>query len=141
MKLIAKNWLNYIEADLEAATILYQSTLKNKKTNWRLWTLIIWHCQQAVEKSLKMIITGQNKELLKIHDLIRLRDYADIKNFPEKWKNELHQLTNYYLPSRYPDMPLKTSYPKLNQRLCDHFLNFAKKFYLWSKKQVSLKRQ
>ena len=128
MKLIAKNWLNYIEADLKAATILYQSTTKTQKVNWHTWILIIWHCHQVVEKSLKMITTHQEKELLKIHDLVRLLDYTEITKLPEKWKNILFNLNNYYFPPRYPDMPLKTSYPKPSKELCYEFLIFSKNF-------------
>jgi HEPN domain-containing protein len=89
---IIKKWIAFIEADLSAAKVLYQNAIKKKKVAWHSWMLIIWHCHQVAEKSLKMVIISiisKGKELLRIHDLPRLLDQAEIKNFPLEWKEKL----------------------------------------------------
>ena len=76
MKKITKKWLPYIEADLNLA----EAGLKGKRANKWTCLLIIWHCQQAVEKSLKMYSIENGKELLLTHDLPRLLRYSDLKD-------------------------------------------------------------
>jgi len=99
MKETTKNWLPYIKADLTAADALINSSGKNRWTN----TLALWHCQQAIEKTFKAIMIEQGKEILKIHDLARLKELSGIDLEDDDLKFIL-TLNNYYLKSRYPDM-------------------------------------
>jgi HEPN domain-containing protein len=99
MKQHVKNWLPYIKADLVAAEILLNDKRKNRWTN----IIILWHCQQAIEKSFKAIIAAKGKELLKIHDLAKLSELAELELDEDDIKFIL-SLNNYYLRSRYPDI-------------------------------------
>ena len=94
-----KNWIPYINADLNAAKILLSEKGRNRWTN----IIILWHCQQAIEKTFKMIIVAKEKELIKIHDLAKLKEIADVELDESNLKFIL-SLNNYYLRSRYPDM-------------------------------------
>jgi HEPN domain-containing protein len=132
-----KKWLPFIQADLQAAQTLYKSASHKKSPAWHHWALIIWHCHQVVEKSLKMIIIAKDIELLKIHDLIRLVDMADIDDLQAEWNTMLHELNKYYIPPKYPDLPLKKSYPQATQKIAKIFLNFSSKFFIWIKYYLS----
>lgn len=137
---LIKKWLDLIEADMIAAEDLYQAANARNATSWYSWLLVIWHCHQAVEKCLKAIIISQNKETLRIHDLVRLLDETQLTNLPPQWKEKLYQLNNFYFSPRYPDVPLKISYPQSNQQLSQDFLKFAKEFHLWTTEQINQKK-
>ena len=55
---VLNTWLTYAQADLDAAERLLKSPNPN---NWT-FLLSAWHCHQAIEKILKMVIIGQGKE-------------------------------------------------------------------------------
>ena len=135
-----KKWLPYIERDLRVAQKLYRDALQDKSTNWYDWMFIIWNCHQVAEKSLKMIIIAKDIELPYIHDLGRLYEIADIE-FAMEWKKILGSLGQYHITPKYPDLPLKKSYPKANQMLAKKYLNFAATLFLWTKKYISQKKQ
>lgn len=69
-----KNWMPYIEADLNFALI----GLNDKNANKWTYLSVIWHCHQATEKTLKMYIIAKGKDLLPVHDLPRLLRYAEL---------------------------------------------------------------
>ncbi|MEK9165528.1 MAG: HEPN domain-containing protein [Patescibacteria group bacterium] len=140
MNKIYKKWVPYIKRDLRAAGTLYKSSIHSKSNSWHDWTLVIWHCHQVVEKSLKMIIVAKDFELLKIHDLPRLLELANLTGIPLKWKETLHQLNQYYMPTRYPDLPLQKSYPKATAKIAKTFLQFSKKIFIWAQEQSFLKK-
>ncbi|MCD6093810.1 MAG: HEPN domain-containing protein [Candidatus Omnitrophica bacterium] len=95
MKKITKKWLPYIEADLNLA----EAGLKGKRANKWTCLLIIWHCQQAVEKSLKMYSIENGKELLLTHDLPRLLRYSDLKD-EKNYSKFIIELNKYYAKPR-----------------------------------------
>jgi HEPN domain-containing protein len=126
---IVKKWLPYIEADLDIAKI---SLTKQKSNHWT-YLLIIWHCHQAVEKSLKMYTIAKNKELLPIHDLIRLIKHAEIDNEKDKI-DFIYSLSKYYIIPRYPDYPLKKSTPQKEKKTAEYYCQKSKEFFIWIQK-------
>lgn len=129
-KEILKKWIAFASADLDAACRLFESPRPTART----YLLVLWHCQQCVEKMLKMVIISKNKELKKIHDLVHLSNLAELKLSQE---NELFlkDLNEFYLRSRYPDLKYKPL-PKPSKNITQKYLNKTKKIFLWLQKQI-----
>lgn len=130
MKPIVKKWIEFAANDLDGAKRLFQSP----KPTARTYLLVLWLCHQVVEKILKMIIVKKEKELLKIHDLPRLHQMADIELSNEQL-NFIDKLNKYYLRPRYPDLvygPL----PKITRDQAEFYLTKTEKIFLCLKKQA-----
>ena len=128
-KQILKNWILFAKSDLDAAKRLFDSS---KPTQWT-YLLTLYHCQQAIEKILKMLIIKKGKELLKIHDLLRLIELSEIK-LSENDFELVKKLNKFYLKSRYPDIIYKPL-PKSNKEQTKKYLQKTEKLFLWLKKQ------
>ena len=94
-------WLNRAQADLTAAELLL-------KFDEYPPAILAFHCQQAVEKSLKAFLTAQHLEFRFSHDLAYL---LDLCSEADRTFNELEPqiagLTPYAVEGRYPvDFPL-----------------------------------
>jgi len=98
MKPIIKKWIEFAYSDLDAAKRLFVS---HKPNNWT-FLLVLWHCHQAIEKMIKMIILKNGKEVIKIHDLLRLYQLSELQ-LPEQDKKFIDELNKYYIKPRYPD--------------------------------------
>ena len=59
-----KHWIDFADRDLEAA----KSLLENEY----LANVVLFHCQQCIEKCLKAILEENNIEVPKIHSVVRL---------------------------------------------------------------------
>ena len=121
-----KSWIQYANADLDVAKRLFNSPRPNKWT----YILILWHSHQVIEKMLKMIALNNKKELLKIHDLPRLYEQAEIKDFPEEYEKILFKLNKYYISPRYPNVSLKNPYPASNKKIAAYYLETTNKIFL-----------
>jgi len=130
-KELLKKWILYAKSDLDAARRLFESPKPNSWT----YLLILWHCHQAIEKILKMIIVKKDKELLKIHDLPRLLKQAAIDNISKERVNFIFNLNSFYLRPRYPDMNY-APFPKLNKKATEKYLRLTEELFLWLKKQA-----
>ncbi len=128
MKEILKKWILFASADLDAAKRLFQSP---KPTQWT-YLLVLWHCHQVVEKMLKMVIIKKEKELLKIHDLPRLTELAEVQFLNDDLKF-VKKLNKYYLKPRYPDL-IYEPLPKLDKSLTKNYLEKTEKFFIWLQK-------
>ena len=95
-------WLNRAKADLTAAELL--QTFDEYPV-----AILAFHCQQAVEKSLKAFLTARNVPFLFRHDLGYLLDLC-INADPDlaELESEIAGLTPYAVEGRYPtDIPLE----------------------------------
>jgi HEPN domain-containing protein len=65
---------------------------------------VCFHAQQAVEKTLKALLTFNKISFPRIHDLLRLLELT-LEIFPEleKMRTELAEISNYAVEVRYPD--------------------------------------
>lgn len=125
MKQKTKRWLPYVKADMEVAHVLIS---QKKKTRWTN-VLILWHCQQAIEKLLKAVIVEKEKELLKIHNLRRLREIGEVE-LPDEYFNLIIVLNKYYLQSRYPDLIYK-ALPNPTNILTQKLFQQTNSLHLW----------
>ncbi|MBM4422575.1 MAG: HEPN domain-containing protein [Chloroflexi bacterium] len=98
----ANEWLTRAKADLTAAEML--QTFEEYPI-----AILAFHCQQAVEKSLKAFLTAQDVPFLFRHDLGYLLDLC-INADPDlaELESEIADLTPFAVEGRYPtDIPLE----------------------------------
>ncbi|MDP2951437.1 MAG: HEPN domain-containing protein [bacterium] len=126
---ILEKWIDFAAADLDVAKRLFKSP---KPTSWT-YLLALWHCHQCIEKMLKMLAIKQGKELLKIHDLSRLVELANI-TFTSEMKQFINQLNKFYIRSRYPDL-IYSPLPKTEKKFVEEFIKKTNQFFIWLKKQ------
>jgi len=98
MKKITKKWLEFADNDLQSAKVLLGSKAHENA---------IWHCHQAVEKTIKAIVIEKGIRLRKTHDLIGLVNDAKI-DLSKSLSEFIDDLNPYYNPIRYPDAALES---------------------------------
>ena len=103
MKKITQKWLEFAKKDLENAEVLFKGGAGSYEG-------AIWHCHQAIEKTLKALLTEQNKRILKIHDLPKLLKDNEIL-FPKAILEFSEEINPYYNQVRYPDVALEELKP------------------------------
>jgi len=88
-------WLKYADDDLAGAEILL---------NEKIYNIVCFHCQQAVEKLLKSIIAAYGQEIPRIHNLIRLTSICEELHGDSFALDDeaLIFLNDVYIDSRYP---------------------------------------
>lgn len=129
MTTISKSWIQFALSDLDAAKRLFQSP---RPTRWT-YLLVLWHCHQATEKTLKAVLLEKGKDLLKIHDLPRLAQLAEIPLSTQD-KTFLEDMNAFYLRSRYPDL-LQPPLSDPMRKTATAYLEKTKQFLLWLQKQ------
>ena len=94
MKALAKQWLDYAQADLLASEKLLNDEF--------LTNIVAFHCHQVIEKSFKAIMENKGLSIPKVHSLTKL--YGTIEHFlhfPIDLKL-LQKADTVYTVSRYP---------------------------------------
>lgn len=105
MKSATKEWLKFVEADWQAVKILFANGQKMGSA----YLICVFHCHQAVEKTLKALLIELGVVVPKIHDLVRLSELADVQ-LPEKFQRFIKEINPHYLPLRYPDLNFKPKF-------------------------------
>lgn len=92
---IIKEWFEKARKDLDSAEFL----LENNQS----LEIVAFHIQQSAEKYLKGFLIAHGRELVKIHDLIRLlEDAVKIDKDFKIFINPFQKITDFYFESRYP---------------------------------------
>ncbi len=96
MKDSTKSWIEYATQDFEAAKEL----IKNEF----LFNVVLFHCQQTVEKIFKAFLEENNHKIPKTHSVVKL-----FALLPENIKNnlklnilDLEKIEEIYIETRYP---------------------------------------
>jgi HEPN domain-containing protein len=84
-------------------------------------------CQQAVEKALKAVLLGKGGELIKIHDLVKLGELAELDS---SFMEDCEKLTGVYIDARYPD----TSKEDYTKEESTQDIKSARKIIQWLQK-------
>ncbi|MDR2584113.1 MAG: HEPN domain-containing protein [Fibromonadaceae bacterium] len=120
MKDKSSGWVFFAEKDVVAAITLID--------NAELTGEVAFHCQQAIEKYFKAYLAENDKQVRKIHDLVKL--YSEIKNIKD-WNIDeilLEDIGKIYTESRYPDdIGIKPDGLLPTQEEAQKYLDFAKK--------------
>jgi HEPN domain-containing protein len=91
---LSQQWAERAQYDLDTADPMFKAGR---------YLYVLFCCQQAIEKMLKAAIIQRTNEVPpRIHQLVRLVELARVA-VEEKHIDFLRELSNYYLPSRYPE--------------------------------------
>lgn len=90
-----ENWLKFAFDDLRSAEILLAAGI---------YTMVCFHAQQCVEKTLKAFLTALRQPLPRSHNLVRLRQLVEeaSEDSVDIDAGALRFLNDIYLDSRYP---------------------------------------
>ncbi len=105
MKDITKKWLEFVDGDQKAAWVQFEYGEKRGNS----YQIAIFHSHQAVEKMLNAIFGEQGKEIIKIHNLVRLLALTNF-TLPVNIRIALEDLNPHYLPPRYPELEFKPGF-------------------------------
>jgi HEPN domain-containing protein len=95
MKKQVEDWVSLADKDLYAAEIIMNN-------DYPLTNIVVFHCQQSIEKYLKAYLIEKDVSLIKTHDLIKLNDMTkEIKDLSIDEKI-LTAINEVYIESRYP---------------------------------------
>jgi HEPN domain-containing protein len=102
-------WLEKAGRDLKSAKVLKQNDCGND--------IVAFHCQQAIEKSLKGYLLKQTGQIVEGHSLIYLCKESTNYNIEfKKWLKDCAFVNQYYIETRYPsDVPLVISDDEANE--------------------------
>ena len=121
-KSVISKWIELADSDFDSAHKL----LKGEK-----YLHAIFFCQQAVEKYLKAFLARKEIQPLPIHNLIRLCEYANIKNELSSLQTDfLEELSLYYIKARYPIFKMKMA-KSLSTEHAKRILNETKEMLKW----------
>jgi HEPN domain-containing protein len=96
------------------------------------WAFFFWHL--AIEKLIKGLIILHKKDILPIHDLVKLSQISGIGITIEQ-KDQLSEITSYAISARYDDIK-KTFYNKVSDiTYKSKWSKICREIYLWYKKQ------
>jgi HEPN domain-containing protein len=88
-------WLERVEYDLETARAMLRTGR---------YLYVVFMCQQAVEKTLKAILSLRGKEVKPIHNLSKLAALAELlPEISEEQSVFIDDLSAYYLNARYKE--------------------------------------
>jgi len=98
-----RDWIEKAQRDLKSAKILKEHDCGND--------MVAFHCQQAVEKSLKAYLIMNGEGIVSGHSLIYLCKLSEKHNSEfRKYIKDCGFLNQYYIETRYPaDTPLIVS--------------------------------
>ena len=95
MKNLTKDWIFMADRDLSAAEILF-------KEDYPLTNIVVFHCQQAIEKYLKAFLVENDIPIIKTHDLVRLNKIIQKIKKLDIDREKLALVNDVYSESRYP---------------------------------------
>ena len=121
MKASVKEWLDFAGVDLLAAERLC--------IDEKLASVVCFHCQQCVEKSLKALLESKDIIPPKTHDLIRI--YGMIEGQLDIEEDMLASLNELYIDSRYPAAFGLLPHGKPTIEDARKFFEFARELHQW----------
>jgi HEPN domain-containing protein len=93
MKELAERWLRFAQEDLPMADSALDQQIYNQTC---------FHAQQCVEKSLQALIALRGHNTPRSHSISELLAALPEPQFDDA-TDDLSDLDNYYIPTRYPD--------------------------------------
>ncbi|MCC6094680.1 MAG: HEPN domain-containing protein [Eubacterium sp.] len=125
---VLQEWLKYIEQDLSVAKHLYD------KFYPKPFEIICYHCEQAAEKAVKMLIVNKGSQggLPRSHDIsFLLNQINHMYSIPDEYYDYADTLSKYGVAARYP-----------NELFLDDFdameaIKYSEKIVSWAKSQLN----
>ena len=133
MKTITKKWLDYAAADYQVAKVL----LNDGKKLGAAYQAAVFHCHQSIEKMLKAVLTEQGRDVVKIHNLVRLMILTEVP-FPANIETIVSDLNPHYIPPRYPDLDFAPQFSfTYNLKNTTHLIHQTNLVIIWLEKKIS----
>lgn len=105
------DWIEKADHDLGTAIIVYKHLPEYAD-------VIVFHCQQAVEKYIKCLLEKNSVQFKRSHDLRYLLDLlSDIIPFSNKIYEQILKLNAFSVEVRYPDIKIELSDEDKNQAI------------------------
>lgn len=132
MRELAERWLAYAERD--------RRTCEQIKEASDLGSVVAFHIQQLIEKSLKALLVYSGANPPRIHDLVRLSAECR-ERFADLPTDEylLERINEYYIQSRYP-LGAETSDSDLSPDLLTEMLSFGTQVQVYARDIISPSR-
>ena len=128
MDKIVAHWVERAKYDLETAKAMLDTAR---------YLYVAYMCQQAVEKLLKAIMAYQGKENMPVHNLIRLSEFAEIRdNLNSEQFKFLAELTPYCIEARYGDYKESLS-EIINKEKAKEIYQKTKEIFRWLYQQIN----
>ena len=119
MRSESREWIKIALEDLEAAKCLIKE---------ELYRMVCYHSQQAVEKSLKAILTEHQADFKKTHNIIDLKNEAVSFGYEIKFADEDLVFLNSIYRIRYPSDTGLLPYSEPNKEDAEKAINIANNF-------------
>ncbi len=119
------HWFEAAERDSLTADDMY-------KLGHYSWSLFLWHL--VIEKIIKCLIVKKGKEVLLVHDLVRLASIAEL-SLTEEQKLILREITTFNIEARYDDYK-EQFYKKATREYAAIWRGNSKEMYKWIKEQL-----
>lgn len=126
MKKKSENWLKIARYDLRSAEHAF---------NGGFYLTTIEKCHASLEKLLKGIITENDQQPKKIHDLLRLASEAIVDNLQQDILDTLNDLNNIYMGTRYPD-EIEIIEKSLDEVETKKIIAETKRIFAWLEKKL-----
>ena len=119
MKKLTEDWITFADKDLQAAEVII-------KEDFPLTNIVVFLCQQTIEKYLKAFLVENDIPIIKTHDLVQLNGMTlKIKDLGID-KKKLLLINVIYVESRYPsELGLMPDGMPANKQ-AKEFIEFAK---------------
>lgn len=127
MKKSTENWLKIAKRDLKYAKD--NLTIGN-------YILSIEKSHSALEKLLKALIIEQGQIPSRVHNLLKLAGEALINNLQEDIKAFLDELSDSYIPTRYPD-DFDELEKKYNFETSSKIIYETERIFKWLEKKIT----
>lgn len=118
-------WLESAKRDKETALDMFRSGHYN-------WSLFLWHL--VIERTIKALMVKNGKEILPVHDLVRLAEAAEL-NLSEEQKAILREMTTFNIEARYDDYK-EQFYKKATRKFALEWGKKAREMQRWLGKQL-----
>lgn len=136
MREITKKWVELSQADLIAA----QTQFRYGPKKGSAYQIAVFHCHQAIEKTLKAYLVEKDIELRKTHDITYLRALTGLA-MPEKIMAFIDTINPHYLFPRYPDLPFKPSFVfTYNRKNVSAIIAHTKQVTIWFENILTQKK-
>lgn len=117
-----RKWLDRADYDMDTAKAMLQTG--------RL-IYAIFMCQQSLEKCFKALLAYEDKEIVPIHNLRRLAEFAVVVNeLDESTLLKLDFLSSFYINARYKEDLQKLS-KGITEPVVRDFIQFSEELIKW----------
>ena len=119
---ISRKWLDRADYDMDTAKAMLQTG--------RL-IYAIFMCQQSLEKCFKALLAYEDKEIVPIHNLRRLAEFAVVvRELDESTLLKLDFLSSFYINARYKE-DLQQLSKGITEPVVRDFIQFSEELITW----------